>query len=115
VQQGLDLRQAAVSEAEAIITRGVDDFMHWLQTRELVPTIRALRDHAERTRRHEVERALKALARGDDPQSVLEALSHGLTNKFLHAPTHALHGAEERDRDQLVALLSRLYAIPREE
>lgn len=115
VQQGLDLRQAAVSEAEAIITRGVDDFMHWLQTRELVPTIRALRDHAERTRRHEVERAVKALARGDDPHAVLEALSHGLTNKFLHAPTHALHGAEERDRDQLVALVSRLYAIPREE
>ncbi|MCW5624007.1 MAG: glutamyl-tRNA reductase [Burkholderiales bacterium] len=114
VQEGRDNRQAAVSEAEAIIDRGVVDFMHWLGTREVVPTIRALRDQAERTRRHELERAAKALARGDDPQAVLEALSQGLTNKFLHAPTHALHAAEDAERDQLVTLLGRLYAIPRE-
>ena len=85
--------------------------MHWLDTREVVPTIRALRDHAERMRRHEVERALKALGRGEDPQKVLEQLSHALTNKFLHAPTHALSQAESRDRDSLVAALTRLYQV----
>jgi glutamyl-tRNA reductase len=41
-------------------------------------------------RRHELDRALKALARGEDPKAVLDALSHGLTNKLLHAPTQAL-------------------------
>lgn len=111
VQEGLDVRQAAVEQAEAIITAGVHDFMHWLDTREVVPTIRALRDHAERTRRHEVERALKALARGEDPQKVLEQLSHSLTNKFLHAPTSALSQAESRERDALVAALARLYQV----
>ena len=40
--------------------------------------------------RHELDRALKALARGEDPAGVLEALSQGLTNKLLHAPTQAL-------------------------
>ncbi len=111
VQEGLDVRQAAVAQAEAIITAGVHDFMHWLDTREVVPTIRALRDHAERMRRHEVERALKMLAKGDDPQKVLEQLSHSLTNKFLHAPTSALNLAEARDRDALVAALTRLYQV----
>ncbi|MGH8630750.1 MAG: glutamyl-tRNA reductase [Burkholderiales bacterium] len=111
VQEGLDMRQAAVTQAEAIITAGVHDFMHWLDTREVVPTIRALRDHAERTRRHEVERALKALGKGEDPQKVLEQLSHSLTNKFLHAPTSALNQAESRDREALVAALSRLYHV----
>lgn len=115
VQEGLDLRQAAVTEAEAIIADGVNEFMVWLQSREMVPTIRALRDHVERLRRHELERAAKALQRGDNPEAVLEALSQGLTNKFLHAPTHALRGAEGDDRDRLVALLTRLYSIPREE
>jgi glutamyl-tRNA reductase len=89
--------------------------MQWLQARKSVPTIRALRDHAERLRRHEVERAARALARGDDPTVVLEALSHGITNKFLHAPTAALHGADAEERERLVTLLSRLYSIPREE
>jgi glutamyl-tRNA reductase len=111
VQEGLDTRQAAVAQAEAIINASVHDFMHWLETRELVPTIRALRDHAERMRRHEFDRALKLLSKGEDPQTVLEQLSHALTNKFLHAPTHALNAAEARERETLVAALARLYQV----
>ncbi len=109
VREGLDTRQAAVAQAEAIITAGVHDFMHWLDTRQVVPAIRALRDHAERMRRHELERAIKLLARGEDPQKVMEQLSHALTNKFLHAPTSALTHSQAQDRNQLLALLSRLY------
>jgi glutamyl-tRNA reductase len=111
VQEGLDLRQAAVTQAEAIITAGVSDFIHWLETREIVPTIRALRDHAERMRRHEFERAMKQLAKGEDPHKVLEQLSHALTNKFLHAPTSALGQAESKERDALVSALARLYQV----
>ncbi len=111
VQEGLDTRHAAVAQAEAIINANVHAFMHWLENRELVPTIRALRDRAERMRRHELERAARMLAKGDDPEKVLEQLSHSLTNKFLHAPTHALNSAEARDRDVLVAALARLYEI----
>jgi len=111
VQEGLDTRQAAVAQAEAIINASVHDFMHWFETRELVPTIRALRDQAERMRRHEFDRAAKLLAKGEDPQKVLEQLSHALTNKFLHAPTHALNAAEARERDTLVAALARIYQV----
>jgi glutamyl-tRNA reductase len=111
VQEGLDTRHAAVAQAEAIINANVHAFMHWLENRELVPTIRALRDQVERMRRHELERAARMLAKGDDPEKVLEQLSHSLTNKFLHAPTHALNSAQARDRDVLVAALTRLYEI----
>jgi glutamyl-tRNA reductase len=76
-----------------------------------VPTIRALRDDAERARRREVERALRRLDRGDNAQHVLEQLSHALTNKLLHAPTHALNRANDEDRAQLVAWLRRLYQL----
>ena len=109
VQEGLDTRHAAVAQAEAIINTNVHAFMHWLENRELVPTIRALRDQVERMRRHELERAVRMLAKGDDPEKVLEQLSHSLTNKFLHAPTRALNSAEAKDRDILVAALTRLY------
>ena len=111
VQEGLDTRHAAVAQAEAIINANVHTFMHWLENRELVPTIRALRDQVERMRRHELERAARMLAKGDDPEKVLEQLSHSLTNKFLHAPTHALNSAQAKDRDILVAALTRLYEI----
>ncbi len=111
VQEGLDTRHAAVAQAEAIISANVHAFMHWLENRELVPTIRALRDQAERMRRHELERAVRMLAKGDDPEKVLEQMSHSLTNKFLHGPTQALNSADARDRETLVAALIRLYEI----
>ncbi len=114
-QTGVDSRQAAVAEAEAIIDHKVQDFLHWLENREAVPSIRALRDQAERARRHEMDRAVRRLARGEDPQQVLDHLSRALMNKLLHAPTHALGSAEAEDRAQLLALLSRLYNIHRHE
>ena len=111
VQEGRDQRQGAVSKAEAIIDAGVTDFMQWLGTREAVPMIRALRDQAERNRRHEVGRALRRLNQGEAAADVLEQLSRSLTNKLLHPPTHALHHAQESDREQLVKLLERMYLI----
>jgi glutamyl-tRNA reductase len=111
VQEGHDSRLQAVGKAEQIIDAKVIDFMQWLATREAVPTIRALRDQAERARRHEVERALRRLAKGGQPGEVLEALSQALTNKLMHGPTSALHHVHEPDRDALVRLLERVYQI----
>jgi glutamyl-tRNA reductase len=111
VSVGLSARQTAVTEAEAIIETGVGDFLHWMEGRDVVPAIRALRDHAERMRRHELERAAKLLAKGEDPQRVLDQLSQSLTNKFLHGPTHALGHAEGDERARLLDLVGRLYQI----
>jgi glutamyl-tRNA reductase len=115
VKDGLDARQSVVKEAEVIIESGVSDFIHWMESREVVPTIRALRDHAERSRRHELEKAMKLLARGDDPQKVLEAMSSGLTNKFLHSPTHALNQVNGDDRAKFLDVIHRLYHLHPEE
>ena len=114
-REGLSVRHSAVAQAEAIIETQVGDFMQWLDNRELVPTIRALRDDAERARRREVERAARSLARGENAQQVLEQLSHSLTNKFLHAPTHALNHANDDDREQLLNTLRRLYQLKQAE
>lgn len=109
VQEGSALRQAAVEQAEAIIETRVQNFMHWLQTRSVVPMIRDLHAHGDALRQVELERAQKMLARGDDPQAVLEALAHGLTNKFLHGPMHALHHLQGSERDALLKLLPDLF------
>ncbi len=114
VQEGMDNRVAQVAQAEAIIETSVEQFVHWMEGRELVPVIRSLRDTAERHRRHEIEKAQKALARGDDPHAVLDALSQTLTNKLLHAPTHALNHATRSERDQFVRLISQLYGLSRD-
>jgi glutamyl-tRNA reductase len=112
--EGLSARSNAVVQAEAIIDTEVRDFMHWMSARGAVPAIRALRDQAERSRRHELERALKALERGDDARNVIERMSEALTNKLLHGPTHALNAATDAEREQLLQTLARIYQIHRE-
>ena len=90
VSTNLDARRSSVEQAEAIIDTQVSQFMSWMRMREHVPLIRQLREQAEDTRRHELDRALKALSRGENPAAVLESFSRGLTNKLLHDPTLAL-------------------------
>ncbi|MCU0805320.1 MAG: glutamyl-tRNA reductase [Burkholderiales bacterium] len=111
VREGVNERESAVEQAEAIIDTQVGQFLHWLESREAVPLIRTLRDQGESARRHEVDRALRHLARGDDPRAVIEALSHGLTNKLLHGPTQALHDAAAPERGELGSLVRRLFQI----
>jgi glutamyl-tRNA reductase len=111
VESGLESRQAAVVDAEAIIASRVQDFLGWLASRDTVPVIRSLRDSAERMRRHEMEHAMKLLAKGEAPEKVLEQLSQRLTNKFLHAPTQALNSADHGERTELQAAVSRLFHL----
>jgi glutamyl-tRNA reductase len=111
VRSGQDSRKSAVVQAEAIIASSVNEFMHWMDARRTVPVIRSLRDHGERLRRNELDKAHKALQRGDDPQAVLEAMSRALMNKLLHEPSHALNQAGDSEREQLARLVSRLYNL----
>jgi glutamyl-tRNA reductase len=109
VSENLDARRSAVEQAEVIIETQVGQFMHWMQGRENVPLIRALRDQAEAARRHEVQRALRLLQRGEDPAGVLETLSQSPTTRLMHAPTQALSDAPQDERRALAELLGRLF------
>ncbi|SFL76492.1 glutamyl-tRNA reductase [Rugamonas rubra] len=109
VQTGMENRQAAVAQAEAIIATRVQSFMHWIDDRAVVPVIQGLQESGEALRLHELERARKLLARGEDVDAVLEALSRGLTAKFMHGPQQALHRAQGEERAQLASLLPQLF------
>jgi glutamyl-tRNA reductase len=109
VREGNASRQAAVAQAEAIIETRVQNFMQWLDARSIVPVIRHMHTQADALRRAEVDKALKMLARGDDPAVVLEALSQAITNKLIHGPTHALNRANSDNRATLIELMSGFY------
>jgi glutamyl-tRNA reductase len=104
VREGQAQRQAAVAQAEAIIETRVQHFMHWLNTRRAVPAIRSLQNQAHLLKDSELDKARRALARGESAEAVLEAFAQQLTNKFLHGPLHALHHAAPADRETLIRL-----------
>src|SRR6218665_3999606 len=109
VQTAGEKRQAAVEQAEAIIETGVQSFVHWLGQRNTVPLIQALNAQANGWRELEIARARKLLARGEDVDAVLEALSRGLTQKMLHGTMAELHAADGEQRMQLAQTVSRLF------
>ncbi|MBS0449206.1 MAG: glutamyl-tRNA reductase [Proteobacteria bacterium] len=109
VQHAGEQRQAAVEQAEAIIETGVQSFVQWLEQRGSVPLIQALNSQADEWRAIEIARARKLLARGEDIDAVLEALSRGLTQKLLHGTLAELHSADGEHRAQLAQTVSRLF------
>ena len=113
VQTGIENRQAAVAQAEVIIETRVQSFMHWIDGRAVVPVIQDLHESSEQLRLMELERARKMLARGENIDAVLEALSKGITAKFLHGPQQALHQASGDERARLAVLLPQLFRAKR--
>jgi glutamyl-tRNA reductase len=109
VRGASEKRQAAVQQAEAIIDAGVQSFSHWLEQRASVPLIQALNRQADDWRSAEIARARKLLARGSDVDSVLEALSRGLTQKLLHGTMAELHASDGEQRERLAQTVSRLF------
>ncbi|MHA7599593.1 glutamyl-tRNA reductase [Alicycliphilus sp. T452] len=116
VQTAQANRQAAVAQAEAIIDAGVQSFMHWMDLRSpaghaggVVPLIRQLNSQADEWRALEIARAKRLLAKGEDIDTVLEALSRGLTQKMLHGTMAELRAGDADARAQTAQAVSRLF------
>ena len=108
VQKASDARQAAVVHAESIIDTRVQGYMSWLENREIIPTLINLQDQAQQVAAQELERAKRMIARGDNPNQVLEWLTHNLTHKYLHGPLTQLNQSQGTQREQLLGLVPHL-------
>jgi len=109
VRNAGEKRQAAVEQAEAIIDAGVQGFSHWLDQRASVPLIQALTAQTDDWRTLELQRARKALAKGESVDAVLESLSRGLTQKMLHGTLAELRASEGEQRHRLADTVTRLF------
>ena len=111
VDTNLQGRRAEADKAEGIISEEVDKFGRWMATLISVPTIVALRQKADEIRREELEKFQNRFPALDEAQmKAVDYLASAIVNKLIHPPTVALKEDSE-DRDELIALISRLYGI----
>ncbi|MBQ9579019.1 MAG: glutamyl-tRNA reductase, partial [Ottowia sp.] len=86
---------------------------HWMAQRDpsggVVPLIRQLNEQADAWRAAELARARRQLARGDDVEQVLEAMSRALTQKMLHGALAELHTADAAQLAHTRETISRLF------
>lgn len=104
-------RQDAAAKADSIVLQGVAIYLRELRALDSVATIRAYRQKSEEIRDQELDKALQALSKGADPESVLGQLARGLTNKLLHTPTARLKQAGAAGDSQIIDLTHELFDL----
>lgn len=85
VQRNRARQARQIPLVEAIVTEELDRFVAWWRSRDVVPHVRALRQHFFRTGMYVLERHGAGL--DDAERAELEAYTRGLIAKLLHAPT----------------------------
>lgn len=108
-------RKIEAEKAEKIIDEEVDKFVRWMSSLDSVPTIVALRQKADEIKTEELEK-LKGRLTGLDEEKMkaVEYMAAAIINKLIHPPTVALKEDTE-DRDELIAMIKKLYGIDGEE
>jgi len=111
VNENMENRRQAARQADLLIATEVDRFELQLRTRNAAPTIRRLRDEADRTRRQTLEQALRMLHAGRSPEETLEFLSATLTNRLIHAPSQRLRDAAESGDAEIIGAIAEIYRL----
>ena len=109
IDDNLRSRQAAASEAEAIIDLQVEHYLAWRRALDVRNPLSTLRSGAEAQRDATLEKARQLLANGRTPEQALEFLAHTLTNKLLHAPSANLRAAALRGDVELLRAAETLF------
>ena len=108
IETNLASRREAASEAQEIVESQSDEFMEWLGSLNSVPTIRALRDHVDQLTEVELEKAFRLIAKGENPEVVIEQFAYALGNKIMHRPSKALSDGEDSSLATTVQEIFRL-------
>lgn len=102
IEEGLNSRREAAAEAEAIVNLWTDHFSDWQRSLSAVELIRDYRHLAEEQRDKTLEKARALLAKGEDPEVVLNFLANTLTNRLLHQPSVSLRRAARTGRQEVL-------------
>jgi glutamyl-tRNA reductase len=111
VDEGRKSRESEARKADVIIDAGVEEFYQQLRALDAVSTVKDLRSKVEALRDAEVEKALRALARGDAPEAVLTGLARNLTNKLLHSPSSQMRRASAMGRSEIIHWSRELFEL----
>ena len=116
VKDNLAKRGAELSRAEEIVEEETRRFSDWLRSREVIPTIVALRQRFDAIRRAELQR-LDAKLAGLPPEvrARVEEVTHLIVEKLLLSPTERL---KSLDDETMLAVyseaISRLFSLAEE-
>ena len=111
IDEGVRSRQEAAKVAEVMIEEGLATYLEVERSLDAVGSIRDYRQRMEALRDVELERAMALLAKGEEPQLVMQRLARGLTNKMMHAPTVQIKKASALGDEESLGLLQTMFDL----
>ena len=93
ISQNLQSRQQAALIAKEIVSAEAQSFLYWLKAQQHTQLINNFQKETAKIRKASLDKALKQLQKGDDPENVLFALANNLTKKLNHKPVKAIRTA----------------------
>jgi len=109
VDENLSKRYEAAEAASSDVDESVDEFMRWLNSARATVYLQNLHKHARMNGDELVEKALRKIRAGKDPEKVVKQLAHTLTKRILHLPSTRLRQAAEEQDDDLLKVANRLF------
>jgi len=113
VNENIARRASEVERAERIVGEEIDKFGGWFKSRGAVPTIVALRHHAEQIRKSELERlAFKMSALPPEVRDRIDDITRLIVEKLLLTPTEQLKALGDADTiNAYTEVVNRLFAL----
>ena len=108
VSENMDTRKRAAEHAEKIIDTQTDQFVQWLSNLDHEPLMRALRRQTLTLSNIELEKGLKRIQAGDEPEEVLKQFAHSISHKFLHQPTTEINSSND---EQILSAARTLFGL----
>ncbi|HJR61536.1 MAG TPA: glutamyl-tRNA reductase [Vicinamibacterales bacterium] len=114
VKENLARRTAELDRADAIIAAETAKFAAWLQSREIIPTVVALRERFESIRRAELQRLQPKLSSlPPEAQEQVDYITRLIVQKLLLAPTEQLKAVSDNSLAATYSdALNRLFSLP---
>lgn len=113
VQENMSRRITEVERAESIVREEADRFGAWMQSREVLPTVIALRERFDEIRQAELKRLESKLAPlSPEARARVDEVTHLIIEKLLLTPTEQLKST--RDENLAVTYteaVHRLFAL----
>lgn len=111
IEENVKSREDAAQQAEELILSGVEHFMRELRVLDAVTVVTELRAQVDLLREEQLEKALKQMANGGDPEQALRQFAHTFSNKMLHSPTVALRQAAADGRAEVFDWTREMFGL----
>jgi glutamyl-tRNA reductase len=110
IQHNTLQRTQAALEAQVLIETAMAEHVVKQKADHAGPTITSLREHTTAMTQAELDKSLRQLRQGENPELILRQLAHNLKQKWLHQPTMNLKKASGQGRHDILECAHTLFA-----